>query len=172
MCIIISIEQSSEKMTKNSPLTSNQIEKIKVEFVKIDKDGDGQVSTKELEAVLRSMRHKLKASEGDIRKALREIDRDGDGIVDVHEYLLSRKGKTSRDLIHRALVQRLRIRKEFERFDKDQSGFISKEELMQVLEGRGIKHVTIDQVNELLKEVDMDRSGEIDYEEFVILMTK
>ena len=75
-------------MTKNSPLTSSQIEKIKVEFVKIDKDGDGQVSTKELESVLRSMRHKLKASEGDIKKALKEIDRDGDGIVDVHEYIL------------------------------------------------------------------------------------
>ena len=159
-------------MTKNSPLTSNQIEKIKVEFVKIDKDGDGQVSTKELESVLRSMRHKLKASEGDIKKALKEIDRDGDGIVDVHEYILSRKGKTNRDLIHRALVQRLRIRKEFERFDKDQSGFISKIELMQVLETRGIRQVTLEQINELLKEIDVDGSGEIDYEEFVLLMTK
>jgi Ca2+-binding EF-hand superfamily protein len=159
-------------MTKNTPLTSNQIEQIKKEFVKIDKDGDGQVSTKELEAVLRSMRHKLKASEGDIKKALKEIDRDGDGVVDVHEYIMSRKGKTSRDLIHRALVQRLRIRKEFERFDKDQSGFISKTELMQVLEARGIRQVTLEQINELLKEIDVDASGEIDYEEFVLLMTK
>ena len=159
-------------MPKNSPLTSNQIEKIKDEFCKIDKDGDGQVSTKELEAVLRSMRYKLKASEGDIRKVLREIDRDGDGTVDVHEYMLSRKGKTNRDLIHRALVQRLRIRKEFEKFDKDKSGFISKLEVMQVLDARGIKHVTIEQINELLKEIDVDRSGDIDYEEFVLLMTK
>ena len=159
-------------MTKNTPLTSNQVEKMKNEFVKLDKDGDGQVSTKELEAVLRSMRFKLKASEGDIRKAIKEIDRDGDGIVDVHEYFMSRKSKTSRDLIHRALTTRLRIRKEFERFDKDHSGCISKEELMQVLEARGIQKVTLEQINELLKEIDVDNSGEIDYEEFVLLMTK
>ena len=62
--------------------------------------------------------------------------------------------------------------KEFERFDKDHSGCISKEELMQVLEARGIQMVTMEQINELLKEIDVDNSGEIDYEEFVLLMTK
>ena len=159
-------------MNKNLPLNSKQIANMRNEFCKIDKDGDGQVSTKELEEVLRSMRHKLKASEGDIKRALREIDRDGDGVIDVHEYFLSRRGKTTKDLVHRALVQRLLIRKEFEKFDKDSSGFISKEELMQVLEARGIKQVTLAQVTELLKEIDVDGSGEIDYEEFVLLMTK
>ena len=75
-------------------------------------------------------------------------------------------------MVHRALVQRLLIRKEFEHFDKDNSGFISKEELIQVLQSRGIVQVTSDQVNVLLKESDEDRNGKIDYEEFVLLMTK
>ena len=75
-------------------------------------------------------------------------------------------------MIHRALVQRLRIRKEFERFDKDNSGFITKQELLEVLKARGIQTVTLEQIDELLKEIDKDRSGEIDYEEFVLLMTK
>jgi Ca2+-binding EF-hand superfamily protein len=43
---------------------------------------------------------------------------------------------------------------------------------MQVLEARGIRQVTLEQINELLKEIDVDESGEIDYEEFVLLMTK
>ena len=43
---------------------------------------------------------------------------------------------------------------------------------MQVLEARGIQKVTMEQMNELLKEIDVDNSGEIDYEEFVLLMTK
>ena len=159
-------------MTKNQPLTKSQIEKLKIEFLKIDADGDGQVSRDELEAVLRSMRGKLKASEGDIKKALRDIDRDGDGIIDLKEYLSSRRNKTNRDLIHRALVQRLRIRKEFEHFDQDNSGFISKDELIQVLKSRGILQVTADQVDALLKYTDGDGNGKIDYEEFVLLMTK
>ena len=45
----------------------------------------------------------------------------------------SRKNKTNHDLIHRALVQRSRVRKEFERFDADQSGYITKQEVLNVI---------------------------------------
>ena len=159
-------------MSKNLPLTQSQIEKMKIEFLRLDADGDGQVSIEELESLLRSMRGKLRASDGDIRKALKDMDRDRNGIIDVQEYLLSRKNKTTKDLIHRALVQRLLIRKEFERFDKDKSGLISVEEFMQVLESRGITQVTQDHVSLLIQESDKDKNGEIDYEEFVLLMTK
>ena len=157
---------------KNGPIKGKNIEAMKNEFLKLDTDGNGEVSVEEIEEVLRSMRNKLQASEGEIKRAIKELDRDGDGIIDVHEYFISRKGKTGKDLIHRALVQRLRIRKEFERFDKDNSGFITKQELLEVLKARGIQTVTLEQIDELLKEIDKDRSGEIDYEEFVLLMTK
>ena len=56
--------------------------------------------------------------------------------------------------------------------DKDKSGYITKQELLEVLKARGIQTVTLEQIDELLKEIDKDRSGEIDYEEFVLLMTK
>ena len=159
-------------MTKNLPLTQSQIEEMKMEFLRLDLDGDGQVSVEELESVLHSMRGKLKATDGDIRKAVKDMDRDRDGIINVQEYLWSIKNKSNKDLVRRALVQRLLIRKEFGRFDKDKSGFISTEEFMQVLQSRGIMKVTLDQVSLLIKDSDRDKNGEIDYEEFVGLMTK
>ena len=164
--------QSFSKMSSKLPLTREQIDAMKIEFLQLDADGDGKISTEEVEHALRSMRGKLRASESDIKSALRDIDKNGDGIINLKEYCINRRTKTNGDLIHRALVQRSRIRKEFARFDADNSGFISKEELLQVLRERGVASVSPDQMDELLKEADADNSGEIDYEEFVILMTK
>ena len=82
---------------KNLPIKAKNMEAMKNEFLKLDTDGNGEVSVEEIEDVLRSMRNKLQASEGEIKRAIKELDRDGDGIIDVHEYFLSRKGKTGKD---------------------------------------------------------------------------
>ena len=159
-------------MASNLPLTKERIEAMKSEFLQLDLDGDGKISTEELEKILRSMRRKLKATETDIKTALSDIDRNDDGIIDLKEYFLNGRNKTNGDLIHRALVQRSRIRKEFARFDVDNSGFISKDEFREVIQKRGMTQITPDRLDELLKEYDVDSNGEIDYEEFVVLMTK
>ena len=157
---------------KRLPLTKDQVQKLKTEFMALDADGDGTITVVELEKVLRSMRGKLKASEADIKKAIKEIDKDGDGTIDLEEYLKSRKGKTNQDLIHRALVQRSRVRKEFERFDQDNSGFITKEELMAVIQARAAVTITVEQIEKMMADSDENNDGLINYEEFVLIMTK
>ena len=57
------------------PLTNKQIQNMKKEFLMLDTDGDGTISVSELGTILRSMRGKLRASEAEIKKALKEIDR-------------------------------------------------------------------------------------------------
>ena len=153
-------------------LTEKQLQKVKQEFLLLDRDGDGTISVDELGNALRSMRGKLKASEADIKRTLKEIDRDGDGTIDLKEYMSSRKNKTNQDLVHRALIQRLKIRKEFERFDEDKSGYITKEELMQVIQARAAITVTEEQINRMMQDSDDNNDGKIDYEEFVLIMTK
>ena len=153
-------------------LTHKQIQKMKKEFLMLDTDGDGTISVDELGTVLRSMRGKLRASEAEIKKALREIDRDGDGTIDLKEYIKSQQNKTNSDLVHRALVQRSKIRKEFERFDKDGSGYITQEELLQVIQARAAVTITPDQIKKMMADSDDNNDGQINYEEFVLLMTK
>ena len=145
---------------------------MKSEFLALDADGDGTITVSELENVLRSMRGKLKASDADIKRAIKEIDKDGDGTIDLEEYMKSRKNKTNMDLIHRALVQRSRVRKEFERFDADQSGYITKEELMALIQARAAVTITSEQIDKMMSDSDENHDGMINYEEFVLIMTK
>ena len=158
-------------MTSNRPLAKERLDAMKMEFLQLDANGDGKISTEELENVLRSVGGKLKASDSDIKAALKEIDRNGDGIIDLKEYYKTGRNKTDGDLIHRVLVQRSRIRREFTRFDVDSSGFVTKEEFLQVVRERGMYPLSPDRIDELIKEFDVDNDGKIDYEEFVVLMT-
>ena len=162
------------KMTnpKRLPLTKDQVQKLKKEFMTLDADGDSTITVAELENVLRSMRGKLKASEADIKKAIKQIEKDGNGTIDLEQYLKICKGKTNQDLIHRALVQRSRVRKEFERFDKDGTGFITKEELMAVIQARAAVTISAEQIDKMMLDSDGNNEGLINYEEFVLIMTK
>ena len=64
------------------------------------------------------------------------------------------------------------IRKEFERFDKDNSGFITKEELMEVIQARAAVTISPKQIDQMMIDSDENNDGLINYEEFIFLMTK
>ena len=159
-------------MAPGKPLKESKINEMKNEFLKLDIDGDGSISLEELGKILRSMKGKLKVSEEEIEKVLKEIDKDNDGYIDVKEYFANMENSTSKNLIHRALVQRSKARKAFEKFDKDGSGFITTEELLEVFEELMGGPVTIDQFETMIQECNKNKDGKINYEEFVVLMTK
>ena len=160
------------KMAPGKALNEAKIQEMKEEFLNLDADGDGTITVEELGKVLRSMMAKLKVSEGDITKVLKDIDQDGDGAIDLKEYFNNMENSTSKNLIHRALVQRSKARKSFEKFDKDGSGFVTTDEVIEVFEEIMGGPVTINQFEDILQECNKNNDGKINYEEFVVLMTK
>ena len=58
------------------------------------------------------------------------------------------------------------IREAFKVFDRDNNGFISAAELRHVMTSIGEK-LTDDEVDEMIREADVDGDGQINYEEFV-----
>ena len=56
-------------------------------------------------------------------------------------------------------------------FDKDSNGFISAAELKQMMDSLGEK-LTDEEVDEMVRVADMDGDGQVNYEEFVTLMTR
>ena len=62
-------------------------------------------------------------------------------------------------------------REAFELFDKDKDGTISAKELANVMKSLN-QDPSEHELNEMIKEVDLDGNGCIDFEEFVTLMNK
>ena len=65
------------------------------------------------------------------------------------------------------LIQRL-IRS-FRVFDKDGNGYISAAELRHVMTNLGEK-LTDEEVDEMIREADIDGDGQVNYDEFVKMM--
>ena len=155
-----------------STISTDEVMTLHSEFFGLDKDGNGEISIEELGTLLRSMRIKLQLSETDIKRALRQIDKDGDGTVDVEEFNRIIEKHDTDGIIYKALSQRSQIRKEFQRYDADNSGFITKDELVEVVNERTGVLVSEKHLSRMMKDCDDNDDGQINYEEFCTLMTK
>ena len=146
-------------------LTEQQIEDFKSAFALFDKDGEGTISVEEMGNVKRSLG--LNSSkfytDAELQDLVNEFDVDGDGQIGFEEFLIlmARKMKESNTEED--------IRETFQVFDKDGNGFISAAELWQVMTIVG-KNLTNKEVDEMIREVDTDGDGQVNYEEFVTNM--
>merc|ERR1712226_284091 len=140
-------------------LTEEQIAEFKEAFSLFDKDGDGTITTKELGTVMRSLGQN--PTEAELHA--RWMDADGNGTIDFPEFLtmMARKMKYT--------DSEEEIRAAFRVFDKDGNGFISAAELRHVMTNLGEK-LTDEEVDEMIREADVDGDGQINYEEFVKMM--
>lgn len=118
-----------------------------------DKDGDGQITTKELGTVMRSLGQN--PSESELQDMINEVDADNNGTIDFPEFLtmMARKMKDT--------DSEEEIREAFKVFDRDNNGFISAAELRHVMTSIGEK-LTDDEVDEMIREADQDGDGRID----------
>eukprot|EP01121_Diplochlamys_sp_Union-15-3_P010048 TRINITY_DN2777_c0_g1_i1.p1 TRINITY_DN2777_c0_g1~~TRINITY_DN2777_c0_g1_i1.p1 ORF type:complete len:150 (+),score=46.84 TRINITY_DN2777_c0_g1_i1:53-502(+) len=142
-------------------LTEEQIAEFKEAFSLFDKDGDGAITTKELGTVMRSLGQN--PTEADLEEMIKEVDQDKSGTIDFPEFLtMMAKQMKNEDTEEE-------IREAFKVFDKDGNGFISAAELRHVMTNLGEK-LSEEEVDEMIKEADVDNDGQINYEEFVKMM--
>jgi calcium-dependent protein kinase len=132
-------------------------------FKEMDINGDGKISKDEL-VVYFSREMGPDAANEEVVKIFAEIDSDNNGFVDFSEFL-----KASLD--GKALNNKQNLKRAFDLFDKDQSGSISAAELKKVLAGGNLCE---DEVwNQLVREVDQNMNGVIDFDEFEnMILTK
>lgn len=70
-------------------LTEEQIAEFKEAFSLFDKDGDGTITTKELGTVMRSLGQN--PTEAELQDMINEVDADGEYLLDLIFFFLSRK---------------------------------------------------------------------------------
>lgn len=139
-------------------LSEEEIAGLKQMFKMIDADNSGQITFEELKVGLKKVGANLKDSE--IYDIMQAADVDKSGTIDYGEFLAA--------TLHLNKVQKEdHLFAAFQYFDKDGSGYITPDELQQACEEFGIEDVTLE---EMIREVDQDNDGLIDYNEFVAMM--
>lgn len=141
-------------------LTEEQIAEFKEAFSLFDNNGDGTITTGELGIVMRSLGQN--PTENELQDMINEVDVDGNGTIDFNEYLtmMAQKMKDTDSAED--------IREAFRVFDKDGNGYISAPELRFAMTKLG--EMTDEEVEELIKETDIDGDGQVSFEEFVTMI--
>lgn len=141
-------------------LSEEEIAGLKEMFKMIDADNSGQITFEELKAGLKRVGANLKESE--IYDLMQAADVDNSGTIDYGEFIAA--------TMHLNKIEREdHLFAAFSYFDKDGSGYITPDELQQACEEFGIEDVRLE---EMIREVDQDNDGRIDYNEFVAMMQK
>ena len=143
----------------NEPnLSDDKVNEFKEAFDIFDKDKDGFITTKELGDIMKNLGQS--PSEAELQDMINEVDIDGNGTIDFQEFLglMARKMRDTDS--EEELVEAFKV------FDRDGNGLISPNELQHVMTSLG-ENVTADEVEEMIKEADLDGDGHINYEEFV-----
>ncbi|KAL3639023.1 Calcium-dependent protein kinase 33 [Castilleja foliolosa] len=142
-------------------LSEEEIKGLKQMFNNMDTDGSGTITYDELRTGLTKLGSKL--SEAEIKQLMDAADVDKNGSIDYIEFITA--------TMHRHRLDREdNLHKAFCHFDKDNSGHITRDELRQAMTQYGMgDDATIDEV---LDDVDTDKDGKINYDEFVAMMRK
>ena len=90
-----------------------------------------------------------------------------EGKIDTEEMLKKVGRGTKWGLIKKAIVQRNELRKQFDHWDKNQVGFITKDDFRKILQNKISSNITEEEVNKIMEKTDNDGDGQIDFEEFL-----
>merc|ERR1712025_885172 len=102
--------------------------------------------------------------EAELADMINEVDTDGNGTIDFPEFLTMGARKMKDTDSEEEILEAFKV------FDKDGNCFISAAELRHVMTNLGEK-LTDEEVDEMIREADIDGDGQVNYEEFVTMMT-
>ncbi|CAJ1370199.1 unnamed protein product [Effrenium voratum] len=144
-------------------LNEDQIKALRDTFMGLDKNGDGLLTPAELKEGLQKAG--LKEIPPDLQQIMEDVDADGSGVIDYTEFLAA-------TLDRRQYIQEDVCWSAFRVFDRNGDGKISQDELKMVLSNDQAVEDTLGHgmIMELLKEVDGNGDGVIDFQEFMQMM--
>lgn len=138
-------------------LKDSEVKHLREVFEALDINKDGSITIEELQIGLQ----KAGCDQQNVEQIFKSMDTDKSGKIDYTEFLAA-------TLDEKIYLKEQRLYEVFRAFDKDESGKISKEELMKVLQ---IEDDPDKKIGKLIDEIDKNKDGEIDYNEFLDMMT-
>jgi Ca2+-binding EF-hand superfamily protein len=139
------------------------MDRLRLVFLALDKSNDGRLTLDEIHEGLVTVMGRVKGNLKEFQEIMREIDKDGDGLVDYSEFLAAAVNKAK-------IISDENLRYAFSMLDHDKNGYITKNELKEVFDSKSSKDDEL--WDEVIREVDNNRDGTIDFEEFSDVMNR
>jgi calcium-dependent protein kinase len=158
------LQQAALAFIVHNLAKTDDIKELRNVFMAFDLNGDGRLTKDELIEGLCQVMTKGEAYEN-VETMMGSLDVDKNGFIEYEEFLTATLNK-------KKLLSKENIKIAFEMFDKDNSGYISKDKLKIVL-GSGSNNKLNDDVwSTMVKEIDHNKDGKISFEEFLDVMYK
>ena len=151
-------------LVHNFPQMKDVVNACKL-FNQIDINGDGKITKEELLKGLKSkMKNPSPTLEEDVEQIYKNIDMDNNGYIEYEEFV---RAAVSKEQFLKGNI----LRYAFRYFDKDGSGEITFDEIEAVFkESVADKTNVHESLEKIIKEVDSNGDGVIDFKEFVSIM--
>ena len=139
-------------------ISENKIKEYKSIFDLNDNNKDGNVTLDELANILKAIN--ISSSDEEIKEIIMELELEGNDEINFENFvsIVNRRDKDADN--------EEEVIKAFKFFDKEGNGLININELKNIMLSVG-KNISEEELNDMLKEADIDMDGYINYEEFI-----
>ncbi|XP_005384387.1 PREDICTED: calcium-binding protein 4 [Chinchilla lanigera] len=152
---------------KDRDLGPEELEELQAAFEEFDTDQDGYIGYRELGDCMRTLGYM--PTEMELLEVSQHVKMRMGGFVDFEEFVELISPKLREETAHMLGVRELRIA--FREFDRDRDGRITVAELRQAapaLLGEPLEGTELD---EMLRDIDLNGDGTIDFDEFVMMLS-
>jgi calmodulin len=132
-----------------------QIEELREIFKMYDRDNTGNISSRTLKFLLRGLGDNVNEEEVDV--VLKDMDEDGNGMIDFQEFLLYMLEKVNAQSLEDDIVDVFKV------LDKDCTGYLTTNDLHILTKGKKCEAL----VEEFCYKGDLDCEGEIKYKDYI-----
>ncbi|KAH7404322.1 hypothetical protein KP509_15G020800 [Ceratopteris richardii] len=141
-------------------LPKQDITKLRSQFEIMDKSKKGTISYDELKNCLKGL-HGVTLADAELNHLLKSADVDNNGYLDYNEFI-------ALTLATNKIEKEDQLVEAFRFFDKDNSGYITRDELENALKENPLMHG--ESIDDIMAQADTNKDGLISYEEFVTMM--
>ncbi|CAH0555846.1 unnamed protein product [Brassicogethes aeneus] len=151
---------------KDLNIAKDQLRMLKSIFDSFDLEKKGEIAVDMIGQILDMLGQQLTPDE--LQKIIKEIDEDGNGVMNFGEFahlaasfLIEEEEDTEQILKE--------LKDAFRLYDKEGLGYISVDLLREILKELDDK-MTPSDLEQMIEEIDTDKSGTVDWEEFKAMM--
>ncbi|XP_072985911.1 probable calcium-binding protein CML18 [Typha latifolia] len=152
----------------SSSLGLESMDEVEKVFSRYDANGDGKISASELACVVGALGSV--ACPNELRSMMDEMDSDRDGFIDLEEFAAFHLRRDN-GRAPTAAGAEAELREAFAMYDLDRNGVISAKELHQVFRRLGEK-CSVKDCSRMIRSVDSDGDGSVNFEEFKKMMKR